>query len=397
MIRRPPRSTLFPYTTLFRSLPHDLLPGTDVGRTVEHADAVDVAGPRACFHPLQLREQRAEQLELPRIPHLTVRAHGFDLREQQVFRTGVRGQLVQAVMPRDELGIVIGQAVNALLELDETPDREAGEGIGRRATLEGEQSLRGVRMPGDRYFEETPRLIQHALAEQGASDLEHEVVVVTESEGQNAVEARDRTRAIAELEQHLAKPRERVFVLGVEAHGFLKCAARPHILLSREPGVSHAHMQLYRVRIEPQAFSQGLDRFVVLGFVVELMRAFVVVVGAQERFRHRTGLPGRLCYDTTPRTVTQATDADYLPRRCPPCPPRSRTFRTAPSPRRAASPPRPRTPASRPTARRTSRCSSARRAAPRRAGSRRMRSPPRPWCTTPTSWPSGRDGCAQSR
>src|SRR3989449_6579956 len=55
MIRRPPRSTLFPYTTLFRS-------------------------------------QRAEQLELPRIPHLAVRAHGFDLREQQVFRTGVRGQ-----------------------------------------------------------------------------------------------------------------------------------------------------------------------------------------------------------------------------------------------------------------------------------------------------------------
>src|SRR5256885_15033275 len=71
-----------------------------------------------------------------RIPHLTVRAHGFDLREQQVFRTGVRGQLVQAVMPRDELGIVIGQAVNALLELDETPDREAVEVVGRRATLE---------------------------------------------------------------------------------------------------------------------------------------------------------------------------------------------------------------------------------------------------------------------
>src|SRR5438132_4210074 len=123
-------------------------------------------------------------------------------------------------------------------------------------------------------------------------------------------------------------------------------------------------MQLDGGRIEPQAVSQGLDRFVVLGFVVELMRAFVVVVGAQERFRHRTGLPGRLCYDTTPRTVTQATDAEYLPRRCPPCPtcplrprcpPASRTSRTAPSPRRAASPPRPRTPDSRPTARPTSR------------------------------------------
>src|SRR3989442_12666791 len=112
-------------------------------------------------------------------------------------------------------------------------------------------------------------------------------------------------------------------------------------------------MQLDGVGVEPQAFSQSLDRFVVLGFVVELMRAFVVVVGAQERFRHRTGLPGRLCYDTTPRTVTQATDAEYLPRRCPPCRPRSRTFRTAPSPRRADSTRRPSHPDSRQSARRT--------------------------------------------
>src|SRR2546425_515297 len=335
-------------------LPHDLLPGTDVGRTVEHTDAVDVARPRSCFHPLQLREQRAEQLELPRIPHLAVLAHGFELREQEVFRTGVRGQLVQAVMPRDELGIVIGQAVNALLELDETPDREAVEVIGRRATLEVEQR----------------RLVLAPIVQQVCE-----------------IDAR-----LGVLQVELERPAQ-----PVEGHAFVKRAARPHILLSREPGVSHAHMQLDGVGVEPQAYSQGLERFVVLGFVVELMRAFVVVVGAQERFRHRTGLPGRLCYDTTPRTVTQATDAEYLLRRCPPCPPRSRTFRTAPSPRRAASSPRPRTPASRPTARRTSRCSSARRAAPRRACSRRMRSAPRPWCTTPTSWPSGRDGCAQSR
>src|SRR5213078_3976794 len=153
-------------------------------------------------------------------------------------------------------------------------------------------------------------------------------------------------------------------------------AARPQILLAREPGVSHAHVQLDGVGVEPQAFSQGLDRFVVLGFVVELMRAFVVVVGAQERFRHRTGLPGKLCYDTTPRAVTQATDADYLLRRWLPRPPPSRTSRAAPSPPRAALPPRPHTPASRPTARRTSRCSSARRAAPRRACSRRMHCAP---------------------
>src|SRR5438128_7747248 len=41
MIRRPPRSTLFPYTTLFRSLVHSLARGgVDVARrdTLEHLD-----------------------------------------------------------------------------------------------------------------------------------------------------------------------------------------------------------------------------------------------------------------------------------------------------------------------------------------------------------------------
>src|SRR5438876_11553060 len=96
-------------------MPHDLLPGTDVGRTVEHADAVDVARPRARFHPLQLREQRAEQLELPRIPHLAVRPHGLDLREQEVVWCRVRGLLIQSEMPRPQLWVFVRQAVDALL------------------------------------------------------------------------------------------------------------------------------------------------------------------------------------------------------------------------------------------------------------------------------------------
>src|SRR2546430_8279648 len=43
MIRRPPRSTLFPYTTLFRSLAHPLLAGSlDLRRERAFADARDV-------------------------------------------------------------------------------------------------------------------------------------------------------------------------------------------------------------------------------------------------------------------------------------------------------------------------------------------------------------------
>src|ERR1041384_4413067 len=45
MIRRPPRSTLFPYTTLFRSLYGTLLPGPDIGaRCAGEMRAVRAAG-----------------------------------------------------------------------------------------------------------------------------------------------------------------------------------------------------------------------------------------------------------------------------------------------------------------------------------------------------------------
>src|SRR3712207_8836937 len=44
MIRRPPRSTLFPYTTLFRSdLAAQELDGLDVGEVLEAPDADDAA------------------------------------------------------------------------------------------------------------------------------------------------------------------------------------------------------------------------------------------------------------------------------------------------------------------------------------------------------------------
>src|SRR5205085_11604546 len=50
MQRRPPRSTLFPYTTLFRSLlpgitiHGDVAPAVRVARAAEHADTVEIHG-----------------------------------------------------------------------------------------------------------------------------------------------------------------------------------------------------------------------------------------------------------------------------------------------------------------------------------------------------------------
>src|SRR2546430_12160584 len=59
MIRRPPRSTLFPYTTLFRSVPLDDIDA--VGDAGPHTRVVDlhaIAG--GAPHPTQMRERSEE-------------------------------------------------------------------------------------------------------------------------------------------------------------------------------------------------------------------------------------------------------------------------------------------------------------------------------------------------
>src|SRR3712207_8167504 len=62
MIRRPPRSTLFPYTTLFRSLVGEVVPAGD-GQARRHSERVRGA------QPLQLRrrtEQRRDRHQVRR-------------------------------------------------------------------------------------------------------------------------------------------------------------------------------------------------------------------------------------------------------------------------------------------------------------------------------------------
>src|SRR6266487_5127893 len=54
MIRRPPRSTLFPYTTLFRSRPQDLPPGVHVAALGER-DEVLGQRPRSEEHTSELQ------------------------------------------------------------------------------------------------------------------------------------------------------------------------------------------------------------------------------------------------------------------------------------------------------------------------------------------------------
>src|SRR2546430_4125158 len=59
MIRRPPRSTLFPYTTLFRSTVN----GTAGGRTrTGHADLVAYENPSECHQVGMTRDRKSTRL-----------------------------------------------------------------------------------------------------------------------------------------------------------------------------------------------------------------------------------------------------------------------------------------------------------------------------------------------
>src|SRR5213596_1503635 len=97
-------------------LQDDLLPGAGVGDAVGQRDPV-LALPRPSLHALQLREQGAEQLELPGVADLAVGAHRFDLRQEEIFGRGFAGELVDARVPGLELRIFVGETIDPLLQL----------------------------------------------------------------------------------------------------------------------------------------------------------------------------------------------------------------------------------------------------------------------------------------
>ena len=110
-------------------------------------------------------------------------------------------------------------------------------------------------------------------------------MIVLESQGEHALEAGQRRRALAELQQDFAEARERVFMIGIETARFFKRAPRPGVLLARQPCIAHTDVQLDGVRVQTEPFAQSIYRIVVLSLVVELMRTFVVFVGTEERIR----------------------------------------------------------------------------------------------------------------
>src|SRR5438552_12349737 len=97
MIRRPPRSTLFPYTTLFRSLRSDLRPATPRGSSVlrrvewlalETPGVVPPSSPRVSTTPMRC-------LPIPRwLPAVAWLAVGLDVRGPVAAHGGAPGPVL---------------------------------------------------------------------------------------------------------------------------------------------------------------------------------------------------------------------------------------------------------------------------------------------------------------
>src|SRR5258708_30065850 len=98
MIRRPPRSTLFPYTTLFRSLAHLV---QDVERRLGKRDVVVLLHLHAFARDLPYRRSEEHTSELQSPDHLVCRL----LLEKKKNKTRIANKCSQADLCRNSCAI----------------------------------------------------------------------------------------------------------------------------------------------------------------------------------------------------------------------------------------------------------------------------------------------------
>src|SRR5436190_15895839 len=84
MIRRPPRSTLFPYTTLFRSRPDALLSAVSVHRLQETAQDID-------FFDLEPRSRKDRKSTRLNSSHTVISYAVFCLKKKKTTKTADDG------------------------------------------------------------------------------------------------------------------------------------------------------------------------------------------------------------------------------------------------------------------------------------------------------------------
>ena len=116
-----------------------------------------------------------------------------------------------------------------------------------------------------------------------APRLQHELDVVAIPEFEDPAEVLDGRLMLAELQEGLAEPRERILMLGVEhQRSPFKALACPRVLLASEARVTHPHVQLHRVRVERESLAEHIERLIILSVVIQLMGALIVLFGTQK-------------------------------------------------------------------------------------------------------------------
>ncbi len=135
------------------------------------------------------------------------------------------------------------------------------------------------------------RFLDQAIAEQRTSDLEHELDVVFVAKLERSAEWPERCFLLSEFQKGFAEPGQCILMVGVEDQRFLETPARPREFLARMVGVADADVQLHRIGVECKSLTEYLQGFIILAFVVQLMRSFVILLGTQKRGGHGRSQP----------------------------------------------------------------------------------------------------------
>ena len=105
------------------------------------------------------------------------------------------------------------------------------------------------------------------------------------------LKALERRGLLSEFEQGLAEVRECVLVFRIEDESLLEASARPRVFFARMVGITDANMQLYRIRVECESLAEYIQRFIILAFIIQLMRSFIILLGTQKRGSHGRSQP----------------------------------------------------------------------------------------------------------
>ncbi len=143
-----------------------------------------------------------------------------------------------------------------------------------------------------RPLEEEPRLDKVSLAEEGTTDLEHQLVVVVEAEFDDAVEGAERTLDLPEHELRLAEAGERVLVFRVHPERGIERGTCPRVFLAGELRVADPDVEFDRLRVAEEPLAKEREGVIVTCFVVQLVGLLIVLVGAEEGLRHMMRPPG---------------------------------------------------------------------------------------------------------